>query len=70
MRKCLEIFLLDASPGALESFFLGFPELGLGVRYIPSPDELVFSAAGLGRPTSGQPRTRLSSLSLSRATPC
>jgi hypothetical protein len=66
MWKCLEIFLLDASPGALELFFLGFVESSLGVCYTPSSDELVFLAAGLGGPTDGWPRTRLSRLSISR----
>jgi hypothetical protein len=66
MRKFLEIFLLDASPGALESFFLGFPESGLGVCYTPSIAEFVFSTVGLYGLANWQPCTHLSSLSLSR----
>jgi hypothetical protein len=46
MWKCLEIYILGASPRALELFFLGFPESGLGVYYTPSPDELEFLVAG------------------------
>jgi hypothetical protein len=66
MWKYIEIFLLGASPEVLESFFPRSPESGLGVRYTPSPDELVFLAVGLGGLANGGPRTRLSSLSLSR----
>jgi hypothetical protein len=66
MWKYLEIFLLDASLEVMESFFLGSPESGLGDNCTPSPDELIFSAVGLGGPANGQPRTHLSSLSPSR----
>jgi hypothetical protein len=66
MRKYLETFLLDDSPEVLESFSPRSPESGLGVRYTPSPDQLVFLAVGLSGPANGWPCTCLSSLFLSR----
>jgi hypothetical protein len=66
MWRCLEISLIDVSPEVLKSFFLGSPELGLGVRYTPSLDELIFSPAGLGGLANGWPRTHQSSPSLLR----
>jgi hypothetical protein len=66
MKKYLGKILLDASTKVLKSSSLEFPESSLGVYCTPSLDELVFLMVGLSGPANGQPRTRLSGLSLSR----
>jgi hypothetical protein len=45
---CLGIFYSRVSPEALEGSFRWFPELGLGVHFIPSLGELVSSEGRLG----------------------
>jgi hypothetical protein len=49
--------LLGASPGAPELYFHWSPELGLGDHYTPSPDGLVSSVVGLGKPANGRPQS-------------
>jgi hypothetical protein len=62
-RKCPEISLRGALLGAPKLYFLGSLELGLGVRSTPSPDGLVSSIVGLGRPANGWPRRLPSNMS-------
>jgi hypothetical protein len=66
MRRCLGVFLLDASPEVLEPCFPEFLESGLGVHGTPSPDGLAVLEVVLGGLANGWPHTCLSSPSLSR----